>query len=99
MRTPVRHCHYGKGTLMVRHGTTSEGTQRSRYRACLLGRGRPWLLEYTYAGQAPKVKQQLVDMAMPASGIRNPARVLPVSPPTVSNEDNKRRVLPRCGAP
>jgi len=46
-------------------------------------------LEYTYAGQAPEVKQQIVDMAMNASGIRDTARVLHVSPTTVLKELKK----------
>jgi len=44
------------------------------------------LLEYSYAGQAPEVKQQIVEMAMNASGVRDTARVLHVSPTTVINE-------------
>ena len=74
----------------VRHGTTSEGKQRYRCRECLLGRGRTFLLEYTYAGQSPGVKQQIVDMAMNASGIRDTARVLHVSPTTVLKELKKK---------
>jgi transposase-like protein len=34
------------------------------------------LLEYSYFGQSPEAKQQIVDMAMNASGIRDSARVL-----------------------
>src|SRR5215470_8992517 len=67
--TQVLHCPYCQGTDIVRHGTTLEGKQRYRCRECLLGRGRTFLLEYTYAGQSPEVKQQIVDMAMNASGI------------------------------
>ena len=44
---------------------------------------------YTYAGQSPDVKQQIVDMAMNASGIRDTARVLHVSPTTVIKELKK----------
>jgi transposase-like protein len=57
---------------------------------CLEGRGRTFLLEYSYAGQSPEVKQQIVDMAMNASGIRDTARVLHISPTTVINELKKR---------
>src|SRR5262245_48333779 len=67
---------------IVRHGTTPEGKQRYRCRACP-DRGRTFLLEYAYAGRSPEVKQQMVDMAMNASGIRDTARVLHVSPTTV----------------
>jgi transposase-like protein len=79
----------------VRHGTTPEGKRRYRCRECLLGRGRTFLLEYTYAGQSPEVKQQIVDMALNASGIRDTARVLHISPTTVLKELKKRRVLPK----
>jgi len=76
----------------VRHGTTLEGKQRYRCRECLLGRGQTFLLEYSYAGQSPEVKQQIVDMAMNASGIRDTARVLHVSPTTVLKELKKRNL-------
>ena len=92
MITQVLHCPYCQGTDIVRHGTTPEGKQRYRCRACLLGRGRTFLLEYTYAGQSPEVKQQIVDMAMNASGIRDTARVLHVSPTTVLKELKKRNL-------
>jgi insertion element IS1 protein InsB len=45
-----------------------------------------FLLDYSYVGQSPAVKQQIVDMAMNASGIRDTARVLHVSPTTVLTE-------------
>src|SRR5882672_4103423 len=90
MITQVLHCPYCHGTALVRHGTTSEGKQRSRCLECLLGRGRMFLLAYSYAGQSPEVKQQSVDRAMNASGMRDTARVLPVSPTTVIQELKKR---------
>ena len=91
MITHVLHCPYCQGTDIVRHGTTSEGKQRYRCRACP-GHGRTFLLEYTYAGQSPDVKQQIVDMAMNASGIRDTARVLHVSPTTVIKELKNRNL-------
>src|SRR5262245_30674981 len=90
--THVLSCPYCPGTDIVRHGMTTEGKQRSRCRECRLGRGRTFLLEYTYAGQSPEVKQQIIDMAMNASGIRDTARVLHVSPTTVLKELKKRRL-------
>jgi transposase-like protein len=86
----VLHCPYCQGIDIVKHGLSPEGKQRYRCRACLEGRGRTFLLEYTYAGQSPAVKQQIVDMAMNASGIRDTARVLHVSPTTVIKELKKR---------
>src|SRR5216683_6277875 len=71
----VLHCPYCQGSDIVKHGLSPEGKQRYRCRACLEGRGRTFLLAYSYAGQSPEVKQQIVDMAMNASGIRDTARV------------------------
>jgi transposase-like protein len=90
MITQVLHCPYCHETDIVSHGLSPEGKQRYRCRACLEGRGRTFLLEYSYAGQSPEVKQQIVDMAMNASGIRDTARVLHVSPTTVIKELKKR---------
>ena len=79
----VLYCSYCQGTDIVRHGMTRQGKQRYRCRQCLEGRGRTFLLEYSYAGQSPDIKQQIVDMAMNASGIRDTARVLRISTDTV----------------
>jgi transposase-like protein len=86
----VLHCPYCQGTDMVRHGKSSEGKQRYRCRECRDKRGRTFLLDYSYAGQSPAVKEQIIDMAMNASGIRDTARVLKISPTTVINELKKR---------
>jgi transposase-like protein len=91
MITQVVQCPYCQGTDIVRHGTTPEGQQRYRCRACP-ERGRTFLLEYAYAGQSPEVKRQIIDMAMNASGIRDTARVLHVSPTTVLKELKKRKL-------
>ena len=85
----VLHCPPCQGTDIVRHGTTRQGQQRYRCQenAC---KGRPFLLDYTYAGHAAGGKQQSIDMAMNASGIRETARVLPMSPTTVIKELKKK---------
>ena len=82
----VLHCPHCQGSDSVRHGLSPEGTQRYRCRTCLEGRGRTLLLDYSSAGQSPAVKQQIVDRALNASGMRDTARVLHVSPTTVLNE-------------
>ena len=51
--------------------------------------GRTFLLDYSYPGQSPEVKQQIVEMALNASGIRDTARVLHVSTNTVMTELKK----------
>ena len=84
----VLHCPHCQGTDIIRHGTTRQGKQRYRCQenAC---KGRTFLLHYTYAGHSAGVKQQIIDMAMNASGIRDTARVLHVSPTTVIKELKK----------
>jgi transposase-like protein len=81
----VLHCPHCHGTDMVRHGQTRPGKQRYRCREKRWA-GRPCLLDYSYPGQAPAVKQQIVEMALHASGMRDTARVLPVSTNTVMTE-------------
>src|SRR5262249_47639391 len=78
----VLHCPNCQGTDIVRHGKTRQGKQRYRCQenAC---KGRTFLLDYTYAGHSAAIKHQIVDMAMNASGIRDTAHVLHVSPTTV----------------
>jgi transposase-like protein len=88
----VLQCPYCQGTDIVRHGKSPEGKQRYRCRQCLEGRGRTFLLDYAYAGQSPEVKQQVIEMAMNASGIRDTARVLHISPTTVLKELKKRNL-------
>lgn len=89
MVTQVLHCPSCQGTDIVRHGKTPQGKQRYRCRQCL-DRGRTFLLDYSYPGQSPSIKEQVVDMAMNASGIRDTACVLHVSPTTVIKERKKR---------
>jgi insertion element IS1 protein InsB len=42
-----------------------------------------FLATYIYQGRLPEIKEQMVDMAMNGSGIRDTARVLHISPTTV----------------
>ena len=84
------HCPYCQGTDIVRHGTTRQGKQRYRRREQRCA-GRTFLLNYSYRGQSPAVKEQIVDMAMNASGIRDTARVLHISTNTVMTELKKRK--------
>ena len=69
----ILHCPHCHGTDIVRHGQTRQGKQRYRCREKRCA-GRTFLLDYTYPGQSPEVKRQIVDMAMNASGIRDTAR-------------------------
>ena len=87
----VLHCPHCQGTNIIRHGKTRQGKPRYRCQETLCN-GRTFLLDYSYAGQSPEVKQQIIDMAMNASGVRDTARVLHVSPNTVIKELKKNNL-------
>ena len=91
MITQVLHCPHCHGTDIVRHGKTPQGKQRYRCRETACSR-RTFLLDYSYPGQSPHIKEQMVEMAMNASGIRDTARVLHVSPTTIIKELKKRHL-------
>jgi len=84
----VLHCPHCHGTDIIRHGKTRQGKQRSCCQETV-GDGRTFLVDDSYAGHSAAIKQQIVDMAMNASGIQDTARVLHVSPTTVFKEVKK----------
>jgi transposase-like protein len=78
-----------QGSDIVRHRKTPQGKQcyRCREASCP---GGTFLLDYSYPGQSPPIKEQIVAMAMHARGMRDTARVLHVSPTTVIKARKKR---------
>jgi insertion element IS1 protein InsB len=67
---------------VVSYGRQANGQQRDRCQNPRCER-TIFLLQYHDKGRLPEVKQQIVDMALNGSGIRDTARVLGVSPTTV----------------
>ena len=82
------NCH---GTDIVKHGKSPEGKQRYKCRENVCN-GRTFILDYAYPGQSRQVKQQIVDIALNGSGVRDTARVLHVSPSTVIRELKKKNL-------
>ena len=78
-------CPYCHSDQIVKRGKTRRGTQRylCQNTACI---PQSFLLEYRYQGRLPEVKQQIIDMSLNASGVRDTARVLHISPDTVLRE-------------
>lgn len=89
MITQVLQCPYCHGVDIVRNGKTRQGKQRFMCRENPCDR-RTFILDYAYQGQSRQVKQQMVNMALNGSGIRDTARVLHVSTSTVIKELKKR---------
>ncbi len=75
-------CH---STDIIKHGKSSENKQRylCQNPECLR---RTFILDYTYFGWRRAVKQQIVEMSLNSSGIRDIARVLEVGAFTVIRE-------------
>jgi len=81
------HCPNCGSINVVRYGKTAQRKQRylCRNQECR----RTFIQEYTYQGYLPKVKQQITDMAVNGSGMRDTARVLKISRNTVTQELKK----------
>ena len=82
-------CPSCQSTNIGRHGLSAEGKTRYKCRNTECKRCT-FILNYTYQGYLPEVKEQITDMAMNGSGIRDTARVLNISPSTVINELKKK---------
>ena len=74
------HCH---STEVIKAGKQATGTQRYQCQNGQCAR-RIFLLQYQDRGRVPEVRRQVVDMALNGSGVRDTARVLRISPTTVS---------------
>ena len=88
MAEAVVRCPHCQNEAVVKYGKTSNGKERfrcSQSAQC----GRTFLRSYAYPGCLPTVKQQIVDMTLNGSGIRDITRVLHVGPNTVLKELKK----------
>ena len=90
MAEAVVRCPHCQSEAVVKYGKTSNGKERFRCQQrehC----GRTFLQSYAYPGCLPTVKQQMVEMTLNGSGIRDIVRVLQVGPNTVIKELKKSR--------
>jgi insertion element IS1 protein InsB len=85
-------CPACQGADVVKHGISKEGKQRYKCRNSECSRST-FIHQYSYRGYLPEVKQQIADMAVNGSGIRDTARVLGISPTTVMEELKKISTL------
>jgi transposase-like protein len=75
---------------IMKAGRSTEGTQRYRCQNLDCGT-KPFMLNYRYKACEPGIKEQVVDMAINGSGIRDTARVLKINKNTVISTLTKRR--------
>ncbi len=89
---PVR-CPRCDEIEVIKHGKTAQGKQRYRCQQleCTLS---TFICDYSYVAYSLQVQQQIGEMAINGSGIRDTARVLGISPTTVINTLKKSLQLP-----
>lgn len=88
-------CPYCQGDQVVKRGKTETGKQRYRCQNCKCSH-HSFLLDPASKGRLPEIKQQVIEMSLNGSGVRDTARVLQISTATVIHELKKRgRPSPR----
>ena len=82
-------CPYCQGQQVVKRGKAETGKQRYRCQneECA---HQSFLVNPTYKGRLPEIKQQIIEMSLNGSGVRDTARVLQISTATVIHELKKK---------
>ena len=83
-------CPHCQSDQIIKGGKTKAGIQRDK----CLNTTCPcysFQLDLIYKGRCPAIKEQIVDMALNGSGIRDTARMLKISSTTVMNALKKKR--------
>jgi transposase-like protein len=75
-------CPYCQGDQVVKRGKRDTGKQRYRCHNADCAH-QSFLLDSADKGRSPEIKQQIVEMSLNGSGIRDTARVLQISTATV----------------
>lgn len=83
------HCH---SIEVVKHGKSVVGKQRYHCQNSNCPY-RTFVLTQTYSGRTQQVKQQIVEMTLNGSGVRDIAQMLHFSPTIVIQELKKDNVL------
>ena len=80
---------YCQSEQVVKHGKTDTGKQRNRCPNPDRSH-QSFRLAPVYRGHLPEIKQQVIEMSLNGSGIRETARVLKISTATVIHELKKK---------
>ena len=82
-------CPYCQRDQVTKRGTMDTGTQRYRCHNSQCDH-QSFLLDPAYKGRLPEIKQQVIEMSLNGSGVRDTARVLQISTATVIHELKKQ---------
>ena len=77
VKEPI-HCPNCDSEDVVKYGETPDGKQRFLCKNSNCSR-QTFILDYSYKGHLPEVKEQIIEMTLNGSGIRDIARVLQIS--------------------
>jgi transposase-like protein len=91
-------CPYCQSDHVIKGGKTLSGKQRYRCQNAACSH-YSFVLNPAYKGRLPEIKEQIVDMTLNGSGIRDTARELKISPTTVISELKKRVDAELCEPP
>jgi transposase-like protein len=83
--TQAIQCPHCVSTDLQKNGHSENNTQRWR---CVVCR-KSFQLSYTYNARKPGVKEQILELTLNGSGVRDIGRVLKINPDTVSAELKK----------
>jgi len=86
------HCPYCDTDQVVKCGKSETGKQRYLCQNDACGH-RTFMLDYHHRAYLPEVKQQIIDMALNGSGVRDTGRVLGISKDTVVSALKKKPSL------
>ena len=75
------HCVHCNGNALQKNGKTPNGTQRWYFKDCK----KYFRLDYRYNACKRGVKEQIIEMTLNGSGVRDIGRVLPISKDTVTS--------------
>lgn len=81
----VVSCLYCQSTDLVKNGHSENGTQRWRCNQCK----KSFQLDYSYNARKPGVKEQITELTLNGSGVRDIGRILGISPNTVVSDLKK----------
>ena len=78
-------CTYCESEDLVKNGHSENGTQRWLCNACK----KSFQIAYTYNARKPGVKEQIIELTMNSSGVRDISRTLQINKNTVISELKK----------
>ena len=86
IHTAIISCPSCNGQDIVKNGHSENYTQRWRCNICK----KSFQREYTYNARKPGVKDQILELTLNSSGVRDISRILKISRNTVSSDLKKK---------